>query len=78
MREILVIVVGRNESDTSLVIVVRRNKILVIVGPSDENRQRIKLRITLNNPESYKFYKILFDLKQIKQITFFNNRTNRK
>ena len=27
-------------------------------GLSDENRQRIKLRETLNNPESYKFYKI--------------------
>ena len=27
-------------------------------GPSIENRQRIKLRETLNNPESYKFYKI--------------------
>ena len=36
---------------------------IFISGPSHENRQRCKLRVTLNNPESYKFYKILFDLK---------------
>ena len=29
-----------------------------VSGPSDVNRQRIKLRETLNNPESYKFYRI--------------------
>ena len=46
-------------------------------GPSDENRQRIKLRETLTIPDRINFTRFLFDLKQINQITYFNNRTNR-